>query len=96
MIASARTLATTPTLVSGWSILSHYLLLHSLSVNSNWYFSYLGRVPQPNFSFTKKKIETDKKIGKKLFRSFNAEAGPSMFCQFEDDESFEEFYNLVT
>ena len=28
-------------------------------------------------------------------RSFNNEAGPSMFCQFEDDENFEEFYNLV-
>jgi len=27
-------------------------------------------------------------------RSFNNEAGPSMFCQFEDDENFEEFYNL--
>ena len=35
-------------------------------------------------------------MGDKLFRSFNAEAGPSMFCQFKDDESFEEFYNLVT
>jgi len=27
-------------------------------------------------------------------RSFNNDAGPSMFCKFEDDESFEEFYNL--
>ena len=34
---------------------------------------------------------------KNIFRrSFSSEAGPSMFCQFEDNENFEEFYNLVT
>ena len=42
----------------------------------------------------------DSKVSNKLLvilshRSFNNDAGPSMFCKFEDDESFEEFYNLV-
>merc|ERR1712004_661979 len=33
-------------------------------------------------------------MGYTCLRSFNNDAGPSMFCKFEDDESFEEFYNL--
>ena len=45
-------------------------------------------------------MKINSKVSNKLLvnlshRSFNNDAGPSMFCKFEDDENFEEFYNLV-